>query len=60
MKRIALIVALLAIGAGCGDNQDPAGAQELWDRIHDEDYRSWSRAPGFETTRPSFGCIRGP
>lgn len=39
--------------AGCGDNQDPEGAQELFDRIHAEDYRAWDRAPGYEQTQPS-------
>lgn len=38
---------------GCGDDQDPAGASELWTRIHAQDYRSWARAPGYETRRPS-------
>jgi hypothetical protein len=48
----APLFALLALAA-CGDNQDPAGARELWRRIHAEDYRSWQRAPGYETARSS-------
>lgn len=36
---------------GCGDDQDPSGAKELWRRIHDEEYRSWARAPGYEERR---------
>jgi hypothetical protein len=48
----APLLALIAL-AGCGDNQDPAGARELWRRIHAEDYRSWQRAPGFETAQRS-------
>jgi hypothetical protein len=44
---------VLVVLAGCGDNQDPAGARELWRRIQAEDYRSWPRAPGYETRRSS-------
>jgi hypothetical protein len=44
---------VLVVLAGCGDDQDPAGARELWRRITAEDYRSWQRAPGYETTRSS-------
>jgi hypothetical protein len=44
---------VLATLAGCGDNQDPAGARELWRRINADDYRSWQRAPGYETRRRS-------
>ena len=40
--------------AGCGDNnQAPEEARALWDRIQAEDYQSFARAPGYETTRPS-------
>jgi hypothetical protein len=39
--------------AGCGDDQDPAGAAELWNRIHAEDYRTWRAGPGFEAPRAS-------
>ena len=45
--------ALLFAAAGCGDDQDPEGAAELWDRIHAQDYRSWQRAPGYESRRDS-------
>jgi hypothetical protein len=47
---ILLVVAMLA---GCGDDQDPDGARELWTRIHAEGYRGWTRAPGYESRRPS-------
>ena len=47
--------ALMAIGClffmGCGDNQQPAEARALWDQIHSPDYRTFPRAPGYETRR---------
>ena len=48
--RLSLFVVLCA---SCGDNQDPDGASALWERIHELDYRSWDRAPGYEARRPS-------
>lgn len=44
---------LLPLLAGCGDDQDPDGAKELWDRIHAEGYQGWANAPGFETPQSS-------
>ena len=44
----ALVVASLA---GCGDNQDDAGARRLLARVRADDYRSWERAPGWPTRR---------
>lgn len=46
------LVAFLGL-PGCGDDQDPSGAKELLDRIRAEDYRSWKRAPGYETRKPT-------
>lgn len=59
MPRLALaLVAPIALAAcllaGCGDDQDPAGARELYQRIHDDDYRSWRRAPGYESRREAM------
>lgn len=39
--------------AGCGDDQDPARARAVWDRIHADGYRAWQRAPGYEGREPS-------
>ncbi len=39
--------------AGCGDNQDDAGARRLLQEVRADDYRSWARAPGYETRRSS-------
>jgi len=52
---LAMVLAMvLAMGAlGCGDNQDPAGAEALWNALQQTDYRSWERAPGYETRMPS-------
>lgn len=50
------LVRVLCLGvvllAGCR-NQDPAGAEALWDEIHAADYRSWQRAPGYPERAPS-------
>lgn len=43
--------------AGCGDEPiDERGAAELWQRIQTEDYRSWQRAPGWETRQPTVSA----
>ena len=40
--------------AGCGGEEvDEAGAAELWQRLKAEDYRTWARAPGWETRQPT-------
>lgn len=55
LTRSLAALALIASPAlaGCGDNQDPAGADELWARIHDEKYASWEHAPGYATKQPT-------
>lgn len=56
MPRILSLVittaALSALGA-CGDNQQPAEARALWRHLQEIDYRSFARAPGYETRQPS-------
>jgi hypothetical protein len=37
----------------CGDNQDDAGARDLLSKVRADEYRSWQRAPGYETRRPT-------
>lgn len=51
MKRAAVLLVLIA----CGQNDDPDGAKELYNRVHQgAGYRAWSRAPAFPSRRPSF------
>jgi hypothetical protein len=50
------LLAALSVGlapAGCGDDQDPEGAKDLLQRIRDDDYRSWTRAPGYAERKTS-------
>lgn len=50
--RLLLAVALSTVG--CADNdQEPEQADELLARVQAEDYRQWTRAPGYETRQPS-------
>jgi hypothetical protein len=42
----------MALGA-CSDNEQPAEARALWQRLQELDYRSYARAPGFEMRLPS-------
>jgi hypothetical protein len=44
---------LAVVATGCGDDQDPGGAQDLFDRIQAEGYQGWAKAPGFEAPTPS-------
>jgi hypothetical protein len=39
--------------AGCGDNQDDAGARALLEKIRADRYTTWDRAPGYEARRPT-------
>lgn len=48
----ALIVLALA-ATGCGDDQAPDEAAALYDRILNEDYRSFQTAPGYDSPQES-------
>lgn len=48
---LALLVAAPLALTGCGDDEDPEGAADLWARIHEADYQGWQRAPGYEARR---------
>lgn len=51
MKSLTLLFAVVALAA-CR-NQDEAGADALWDEVHEMEYTTWARAPGFPTRTPS-------
>jgi hypothetical protein len=51
--RSALSIVGLLLAVGCGDNQDDAGARRLLEQVRADDYRGWSRAPGYEMRRSS-------
>ncbi|MBX3231114.1 MAG: cytochrome P460 family protein [Labilithrix sp.] len=54
MSRRFVAIAALALG-GCGQNDDPAGADDLYARVTSgAGFRSWRRAPAFPERRPSF------
>jgi hypothetical protein len=50
-RGLAFAVAFFV--AGCGDNQDEAGARALLQKIRADQYRTWDRAPGYEVRRPT-------
>jgi hypothetical protein len=53
MRRSTHAAIFLVAAAACGDNQEPEEADALWARIHQEDYRSFAHAPGYEQRQPS-------
>lgn len=54
LALVAFQTVVVVSASGCGDNQDPAGAEALFKRIQDLNYRStFARAPGYETRLPS-------
>lgn len=58
MRRSAVSIFVpLALGlalAACRDDQDPAGAADLWTRVQSSGYREWPRPRGYSTREPSF------
>ena len=54
MMRTLLVLTLAATAlAGCGDNQDPDGADAFWSAIHAAKYAEFARAPGYATRQPT-------
>jgi hypothetical protein len=54
MKKTLLFLAATAL-AGCGDNQDPDGADAFWTAIHTAKYTEFAHAPGYATKQPATG-----
>jgi hypothetical protein len=56
MSRRSPLVLLAALAAlGCRQNNDPEGARLLFAKVTEgPGYRSWSRAPGYSSRKPSF------
>lgn len=53
--RVTIAMAVLGlVASACGDDRDPQGARQLWDRIQSERYETWARAPSYESIKPSF------
>lgn len=52
--RLAALASAVVLVA-CGQNNDPAGAKDLYDRVSAANYRvAWKRAPEFPSRKPSF------
>lgn len=47
------VAACLGACAADDENQDPSGAERVWEDIHADAYRSWDHAAGFETPQDS-------
>src|SRR5262245_50999401 len=55
MTRLTALLVLTAGLLACGQNDDPNGAKDPYDRIHQAAaYRAWNRAPQFPYRKPSF------
>lgn len=48
-----LVLVTAGLTSGCYDDQAPDDAAALWTRIHEAQYRSWARAPGYATRKPT-------
>ena len=54
-SRLLVLVAITVTAAACGQDDDPEGARQLWDKINTgPGFRSWARAPGYATRMPSY------
>lgn len=55
-RASAALLVVASLLAGCRQNDDPGGAESLWEQVGatTSAYRaSWRRAPGYEQRRPS-------
>jgi hypothetical protein len=55
--RSALLLLASALSFGCGSdsNQDPEAGTSLLDRVRNDRYTTWQKAPGFEKRQPGTG-----
>jgi hypothetical protein len=54
VKRVFVLVFVAAVAA-CAQNDDPAGAKDLYTRVSaGAGFRAWQRAPNFPFRKPSF------
>jgi len=60
-RRLSSGLIALALLVACGDDAavDTDGGRELLARVQAESYRSWPRAPGWESRLPSIGGGHG-
>lgn len=56
---VAIFGTSVLIACGGDDTVDAAGGRELLARVQNENYRSWRRAPGWESRLPSIGGGHG-
>lgn len=55
LPRLVALTAVALVVAACRQDDDPEGARVLWEKINaGPGFRSWERAPGFPTRKPSF------
>ncbi len=55
VPRLAALVCVALLVTACGQDDDHEGARVLWEKINaGPGFRSWERAPGFPTRKPSF------
>ena len=48
-----VFAALIAMFAGCRQNDEPGTATDLLAQVTADDYRGWDRAPGYEKRKPA-------
>jgi hypothetical protein len=53
MPRLTLVAVLVTVCFPACRNEDPAGAEALWDELQAAGYTEWTRAPGFPGRTPS-------
>ncbi len=55
MKRLTIVIAIVALLAACAQDDDPGGARVLWEKVNTgAGFKSWRRAPGYALRKPSF------